>query len=74
MLDEQSLVRKIHTPMHRAAMDSKAREMSVKNVFDVKRPKLIAGETILLIDDVYTSGATVSNCANIELSKGLCNR
>ncbi|MEJ7699012.1 MAG: double zinc ribbon domain-containing protein [Pyrinomonadaceae bacterium] len=70
MLDEQSLVRKIHTPMHRAAMDSKAREMSVKNVFDVKRPKLIAGETILLIDDVYTSGATVSNCAKVLKEKG----
>ena len=70
MLDEQSLVRKIHTPMHRAAMDSKAREMSVKDAFDVKRPKLIEGETILLIDDVYTSGATVSNCAKVLKEKG----
>ncbi len=70
MLDEQSLVRKIHTPMHRAAMDNKAREISVKNAFDVKRPKLIEGETILLIDDVYTSGATVSNCAKVLKEKG----
>jgi len=62
-LDEKSLVRKIHTPMHRAAMDNKAREMSVKNAFEVKRPKFIEGERILLIDDVFTSGATASNCA-----------
>ncbi len=62
-LDEKSLVRKIHTPIHRAAMDTKAREMSVKNAFEVKRPKFIEGERILLIDDVFTSGATASNCA-----------
>ncbi|MBA3631309.1 MAG: ComF family protein [Acidobacteria bacterium] len=62
-LDEQSLIRKIHTPMHRAAMDNKAREMSVKNAFEVKRPRFIEGKKILLVDDVFTSGATVSNCA-----------
>ncbi|MEJ7862706.1 MAG: ComF family protein [Pyrinomonadaceae bacterium] len=69
-LDEQSLRRKIDTPMHRASMDNKARETSVKNAFEVTRPKLVEGETILLIDDVYTSGATVSNCAKVLKEKG----
>jgi ComF family protein len=69
-LDEQSLVRKIHTPMHRIGMDAKARAMSVKNAFEVMRPKLIAGEKVLLIDDVYTSGATVSNCAKTLKESG----
>jgi len=63
--DEQSLIRKIHTPMHRAGMDGKARALSVENAFEVKRPKFIEGETILLVDDVFTSGATVSNCAKV---------
>lgn len=62
-LDEQSLIRQTHTPMHRVGMDGKARASSVKNAFEVKRPKLIAGKTILLVDDIFTSGATVSNCA-----------
>ena len=62
-LDEQSLVRRLDTPMHRVGMDEKARIKSVKDAFEVKRPKLIAGKTILLVDDVFTSGATVSNCA-----------
>lgn len=69
-LDEQSLIRKIHTPMHRAAMDTKARQMSVKNAFEVKRPKLIEGERILLVDDVFTSGATVSVCAELLKKSG----
>lgn len=69
-LDEQSLARKIHTPMHRIGMDGKARAMSVANAFEVKRPKLIENETILLIDDVFTSGATVSNCAKVLKESG----
>lgn len=69
-LDEQSLVRPAHTPMHRVGMDEKARATSVKNAFDVKRPKLIEGETILLIDDVFTSGATASACAKVLKERG----
>ena len=62
-VDIRSLSRKTHTPMHRASMDKKAREQSVKNAFEVIRPKLIEGKAILLVDDIFTSGATVSNCA-----------
>ncbi|MDQ6788685.1 MAG: ComF family protein [Acidobacteriota bacterium] len=69
-IDEQSLVRTVHTPIHRAAMDTKARETSVKNAFEVKRPNFIKGENILLVDDVFTSGATASNCAKVLKEKG----
>jgi len=52
-----------HTPMHRAGMDKKAREATVKNVFKVKTPRLVAGNNVLLVDDVLTSGSTASDCA-----------
>lgn len=68
--DTQSLIRTIHTPMHRAGMDTKARELTVKNAFEVKRPNLIKGKSILLVDDVFTSGATVSFCAKILKKSG----
>lgn len=68
--DEQSLVRKIHTPVHRAGMDTKARELTVKNAFEITRPKLINGKKILLIDDVFTSGATASSCAKVLKKAG----
>lgn len=68
--DEHSLVRQTHTPMHRAGMDTKAREATVKNAFEVKRPKMIEGEIIVLIDDVFTSGATASACAKVLKKSG----
>jgi ComF family protein len=69
-LDEQSLARRIDTPMHRVGMDGKARAASVENAFEVTRPKFIRGEKILLVDDVFTSGATVSNCAKTLKENG----
>jgi ComF family protein len=68
--DEQSLVRNVHTPIHRVGMDGKARAMSVENAFKVERPKFIENKKILLVDDVFTSGATASNCAKVLKKSG----
>jgi ComF family protein len=67
-LDSASLVRHKHTPIHRVAMDSKAREASVKNAFKVVRPALVEGRSVLLVDDILTTGSTASFCAK-ELKK-----
>jgi ComF family protein len=62
-LDEWSVERTGHTARHRAGMDRRARRETVEGAFQVRRPRLIAGERILLVDDVFTTGATVSACA-----------
>ena len=62
-IDKHSLVRIGHSPIHRVAMDQKARELTVRNAFAVTRPKLIDGQKVLIVDDVFTSGATSSYCA-----------
>ncbi|MEP6946402.1 MAG: ComF family protein [Acidobacteriota bacterium] len=68
--DRFTLVRKSHTSIHRVAMDMKARDITVRNAFDVKRPKLVQGRNILLVDDVFTSGSTSSHCAKILKKNG----
>ncbi|MBV9242333.1 MAG: ComF family protein [Acidobacteria bacterium] len=69
-VDVHSLERHLPTHVHRAGMDDKARELSVRNVFSVLRPKLIAGKRVLLVDDVFTSGATASGCAKVLKKAG----
>ncbi|HEY3103905.1 MAG TPA: ComF family protein [Pyrinomonadaceae bacterium] len=69
-IDEHTLVRRVHTEKHRAGMDARARRESVAGAFDVRQPKQIAGRRVLLIDDVFTTGATVSECAAVLKSAG----
>lgn len=69
-MDRYSLARTSHTQMHRAAMDRKARELSVKDSFAVTRANLIDGKKILLVDDILTSGSTASHCARVLKKAG----
>ncbi len=69
-LDSVSLARKLHSHIHRVAMDMKARELTVKNAFEVTRPRLVNGQVVLLVDDVLTSGSTSSYCAKVLKKNG----
>lgn len=69
-VDEWSLVRTVHTERHRTGMDERARRESVESSFLVGRPRLVENENILLVDDVFTTGATVSACARVLKQAG----
>ena len=66
-LDETSLTRIRGSEKYRAGLDPKARRDTVANAFLVRYPRLVADESILLVDDVLTTGATVNACAEALL-------
>ena len=70
ILDEGSLVRTSHTEQHRAGLDARDRQKTVSGAFEVLCPAVIQGERILLVDDVFTTGATVSSCSQALLDAG----
>ncbi|MBI5696552.1 MAG: ComF family protein, partial [Nitrospirae bacterium] len=43
---------------------------NVKGAFEVARPGEFAGARVLLVDDVYTTGATVNECARVLMKAG----
>ena len=72
-LDEVSLVRVSITDKYRAGLDAKGRRDTVARAFEVRHPRLVANEDILLVDDVFTTGATVSACAEALIAAGAKN-
>lgn len=46
------------------------RRANISGVYRVSDPELIAGKRILLIDDIVTTGSTLSECARILLQGG----
>ncbi|HEX6719377.1 MAG TPA: ComF family protein [Pyrinomonadaceae bacterium] len=72
-VDEVSLVRISSTEKYRAGLDATGRRDTVIGAFVVRYPRLVAEEDILLVDDVFTTGATVSACAEALTSAGAKN-
>ena len=66
----QILIRKERTKPQ-IGLSMTRRKSNVSNAFAVRNKEMITGRAILLIDDVLTTGATASACANV-LKKSRC--
>ncbi|HUY27469.1 MAG TPA: ComF family protein [Candidatus Binataceae bacterium] len=68
-LDATALVRTRATAAQTSG-DHDARRRNVRRAFAVARPDRIRARTILLVDDVMTTGATADECARVLLEAG----
>lgn len=60
--DPDMLVR-IRPTETQSLLDQESRKANVRGVFHINRGRDIRGENILLLDDVYTTGATMHEAA-----------
>lgn len=68
-LDFTLLKRDRFTPPQ-VGLDRKERSANVRGAFRVTHPERIAGRRLLLVDDVYTTGSTLSECARVLIKAG----
>ena len=80
MADEMSIIpvnadilvrRKATLPQ--AGLGRQQRLTNIKGAFKVRIPEKVFGKKVLLVDDVYTTGATVNECARMLLKAGAQN-
>ena len=61
----KTLVKVKDTPPQSSIRRARARWSNVKGAYRAVDPALVAGKRVLLLDDVITTGATVSECAGV---------
>lgn len=68
-IQPELLIRNRATPPQTGLSGSRRRK-NLKNAFSAKRPQIVSGKKILLIDDVLTTGSTVDECSRILSRSG----
>lgn len=63
-IEPMLLTRTIHTASQ-SLLTGRQRRRNLSKAFEVSVPHQIAGKTILLVDDVHTTGSTVNECAGV---------
>ena len=58
-----TLVRKRHT-VAQSSLDREARQQNIVGAFEIRNPEVIRGKRLLVIDDVFTTGATIREAVN----------
>lgn len=53
-----------------SSLNKKQRENNIKDVYQIKSVEKVMNKKILLLDDIYTTGSTVNECAKILKEAG----
>jgi ComF family protein len=68
-LDVVTLAR-VRATASQTERDRAQRTRNVRDAFAVRRPSRVAGQRVLLVDDVMTTGATADECARVLRAAG----
>ena len=65
-----SLLEKHKFTLTQTGLNKTERKQNIKGAFEVSDKKKIAGKDVILVDDVYTTGATINECAKTLTKAG----
>lgn len=64
------VIKKIVNSEKQSMQKFRERQKSVKNIFEIADNNIVRGKRVLLIDDVFATGATVNECSRILINAG----
>jgi ComF family protein len=63
-------LRRIRPTLPQTELSAAERQKNIRGAFAVSNPRAVDGNAVLLVDDVFTTGATVEECAKALLKSG----
>ena len=65
----RTLIRK-HSPLPQSLLGREARRVNVSHAFSIPNGRAVRGRSVLIIDDIFTTGATIEEIARVLRSAG----
>ena len=63
-------LRRVRYTTTQTRLDREERMQNLRNAFRVRHPRRVAGSHLILVDDVFTTGSTVDECARVLKESG----
>lgn len=64
------VMKRVNAPRQQARLSEEERRKNVVGTFAVRRPEVVRGKVVLVVDDVMTTGSTLSECARVLKKAG----
>lgn len=68
-MNEKILIKSKQTK-EQHTLSAKRRRTNLENAYTIRNPELVQGKIILLVDDIFTTGATSNECAKMLINAG----
>ena len=68
---ESKILYKTKNIVPQSTLNKKERKENIKGAFKIKHTEKIKNKKILIIDDIYTTGSTLNECARLLIRNGI---
>ena len=66
-----NIIKKVKDTVPQSTLNKEQRLENAKNVYRVTNIKKVLNRNILILDDIYTTGSTVNECARVLIEQGI---
>ncbi len=66
----EGALRRVRVTRPQTELSAEDRRANVRGAFGLRRARGVAGTRVLLVDDIFTTGATVAECCRVLLTEG----